>query len=1544
MALPLDTTGTAVSNRVVNELHAVGTLEQRYIIPDKGTFFVNKTKVYNDATGLLLEPVTDYMILQLSIEASNLILQETSQIIYVSNPSVVRVRLNYQAVGGQFESIHARVRPLIDDFISGKISNRIFGGVAGEAIELSPRDFLSTSRVLNGGNMLYVQLSNIAEAITSNDPSAAQAVYEFLINYTKGVRQEYTDRIAQTRNRIDQVFKSTEIVDGQYLFTHEDLNPFVYLNYGKWQNNPNLLFWGGPKDANFGDVFGVSNEQGLFAMRTMAYRRNDAGSGISFQLTANKSDIGEGETVEFTLTAPGLAAGTRIPFVISGVQSKDIVGGSLIGQFILNAQGAGVIQITTIEDEETDGDMQMVVRLQQSPDVFATVRVRDTSQRITYRAFFSSDENGTRVIQSADEGTTAYLQIRTTGVMNDLTVFLLYDGSSITAADVDGPLASTVVISGNKATVPYRFVNDFTTEGNETLIANICRTMNIASMVVRTTLQVNDTSKTPTLTMFFAAASGGNDPITSINEGQQGFLKIRTTNVPDGGQINLTYSGTATAADFTTALPSRVSVLNNEVTVIYQAANDGITEGDETFTVTAAVDAARSVSDTKSLIIRDTSVGYTLDSVFYSNSADGSQVITSGTIPTNVYLCIRTKGFSNGEQAHVDFNTSDPQVKALLSQTTGLIRVNQNFGSLLITLEDSRGQYTQVSQLRAVISTYSNNTIGNQLGTAVPFPVNPRAVPTARLTAMDVNNNPVTSIGEGQTLKIRIDTTNIPNGANALPVKHGGTATADDFNNVLPNAVVITNGVGWLEYSIKADGKLEGTETFIVTVDLPYGGGSSSVQVNILDTSLPVANVRWTSDVAGNNQISTINEGSTAYLQVRTSGFNDGTVLQLRYSGTASDSDVVGGLPKTLTVVSGAAVVAYNFANDFTEEGDETLTVNLAYQSVDLNSGASIIIADTSVPGPTEIKWSRSSNPNDAVGNIVFAEGETAYLHIRAMNLPLGTELQMTYNGTADATDFIEGLPNVIPTTGEWTTRPFAILEDNTEEPGANELLYATVTYRARSVSTTSPMGIMDTSKYLMVTNGESKTIRIAPGETYYVILIGAGGGGGRGIASNTKNGAEGDGTIGGMSMVQVNTIDGVNSYRVNAYGGGAGRGVPIHSSDTDGSNMHEAWRAYPGGWLADHVAGTGQSFLSNVPVYRFNGMDGGTTKGIASNVLFASNYDIGHSQRGIIDIPWNANLPLAVRSVLASGYGNGGAGGAGMGPNTSCSGTGGSAGGVWCGAFTNPTGAPINLTLTSGKNGQAYQPSAPIGTRGADGGTGCGIAFKLGSNVNYNPIGSNLTTMDVSTVTGSLDLGSLKNVVVPVGKRLRLSFQSSVTNEPSGTWAVQDLLAVREYGGVVFNTANADNMSFVRTNRNGQVGVFSVESYDSQNCFKNGFKFIAARLGWRGARGSNPTQFLPYYRGLGLGEGENYDPKRYGFPGSGTVVANSTGGLLTQADSEADSYRGTLSGNGRADGWSRIHAIVENRTTNRIVLIPFTILTGTVAYTGRVFYTLEDI
>lgn len=1419
MALPLDTTGMASSNHISNEVHSTTSITERYFVPNSGSFYVRNLKIYNVANGLLLEPLTQYIVLQQNTDAANLTLSEVAQVIYISDPAVLSVKLDYQAVGGDYESIHDTVNPLIAKFISGKTSSLITNNVAGNYVTVAPRILLSTPHDLDDGGTFLQQLHAVAEAVEAGDPSGMQMVYEFLINYTAAARNNLTTSLTAIRSKLTALDNSTRLVNGQYLFTREVLNPYVYLNYGNWVSNPNMLFYGSDGDnPRFGEFVDVEQGDGLLAVRTMAYRRDDSAAGVSYTLTSDQTQVNEGDSITFTLTTSGLTAGNRITYTVTGVDSNDIADGDIYGDFILDANGHAAVTFVIANDARTDGNKNMVLRLIRSPEVYSVVRIIDTSKEVTYAAFFTSDTAGNTQITAANEGTTAYLQVTANGLNDGDSVYILYNDSTTDSDDFVGTLTGSATVTNGKVVIPYLVKADYVTDGSELLVINLCTAPDITTRVVRTTLSITDTAKTPTIAAYFASAATSTTAITTVNEGVTVYLRVTTTNLPAGQVLTLQYGGTTTQDDFTGMLPTSISVDASGVTVIpYTITADLLTEGDELFGVTVMPSVRMDISATAAITVKDTSVGRAIASISMSSDSAGTTALSSLRVPTNAYLVIKTTGFANGDVINLDYSGSDNTVKTLLgTQVSSVVTVtiNNNIGWVLLNFQDTNGVYTTVGNMK-IIASYSG-TVMATLNTTI----NPRTLATATLSFVNSAGTTLTTVNEGDSFRVKIVASNVSL-TDPIGISYAGTANANDFTNTLPTSLAVQSGIAYyLDYTVKADGLIEGTETFTVTATLPYGSGTVSGTINIADTSVPIANLRFTSDTAGNTQITQTNEGTTAYLQIVTSGYPDGTVLTLSHSGTISAADVTGGFPASVTVVSGKATVAYRFAEDYTAEGQEYMTVTAKYGTNTLGS-ATLIVNDTSLPGPSSVYWSRSSDPSAAVGSMVFNEGETAYLHIASNNVPVGSVINLSYAGTASSADFVGGLPATAASGGLYTTLTLPILADMLEESGPNEYLNVTATYGTVS-ATSGNISIVDTSKSFFLTDGGVGKLLINPGDSYFIAVQGGGGAGGTSknlvvvrssgstspIYTTTDPGVTMNGDNGTPSNISVRGLTSNATYGTITGGGGMGGtagweavDIPVGYDYPTDVRSRGYDQIYPARWIYSGYAtaminpgyvlgnpwdsflldkltvsglSAGKDSISPVNEWRF---DNSTYTGFATNIRELNRKLLGP---GIVNN--SLNYPGGMSVTTARQYGNGGAGGLGWGNYGRFPGKGGGSGGLSVVVFKNTTTEVLELTCTAGSGGQ---PKTVTDTS-LGGYVDVGKAGDAGYVYACKVTDTYKLTKSVTPITGSIAAGpSFKNITVPVGKRLKL--QVNLGKSWDGVDIPYTSIAVMKYNGVTY-------------------------------------------------------------------------------------------------------------------------------------------------------------
>lgn len=1552
MALPLDLTGTTPGNRIVDEVHVTNTLNKRYVLPLKGTFFLKSLKVYNVANGKLLEPLTQYTTLELNIAASTRALDELACMIYVSDSAITSVRLEYQAVGGEYENVSA-LQSKIQLFINDTSSNVITETVASAAVQVPPQALLGQPHEHNTGATIYQQLSTIAEAIEGGDPAGVQMVYKFLIDYRQQQRNLLTSKLTSIRTQLDTLFDTTEIVQGQYIFTREYMNPKLYLGYGQFVKDSEMLFYSGTAtNPGFGDFFNVGGSPGLVATRTLAYRRDDNATPVDFTLTSDKTAVNEGETVTFTLTTSGLPNGTNLPYTVSGIPASDVVE-PLTGNFTINSSGIATKTFTVIADEVTDGPKRMTIRLTNIPDILKSVDINDTSTTVAYSSWFSSDMAGNNTVTSVTEGQTVYLQLRATSSVERL-YYLLYNNSTSDSSDFTDILADTARFT-DTMTIPYNVKADFTTEGNESLVVNLCTANNISSMLISSVLQLADTSKTPTCNTFFATSAVTTAFITQANEGDRVYLHFQTTNLPNGSTLDLTYGGSAVAADFSAALPATVNIVNNAAYISILLVADQVTEGDQNITV-AVNHLGLNLANT-SLIIKDTSITPAISTKVTSDSA-GNTVVNSFNVPGTIYITLTTSGIANGTVATLDFSNSDADVLALLPASTVNVTVYSNKAVYTLTVNDPSSTITQDALLN--IQTRINAT---QYGTT-NITVRPRVNATITATFVNTNGVGIVNINEGVPFRLKVTSTNILNTDDALTVVYTDSLTDDDFITARPTTVKITNGIGYIDFTAQADVLQEGSETMTVTVTTSAATGSatSATTMTVLDTSIPAISAKFTSDAAGNTVITQVNEGSTSYLNIITAGYANGSRLDLTYTGSAVSADLLDALPSYVDVVSGKASVAYRWKDDWLTEDDEVITVNIAYSGISLGTYG-LTIKDTSKAGVESVYWSAASNGSTT--NEYFNEGQTAYLVIKTNGLASGSTLTLAYaaNNTLKADDFTTALPITVTSTGATTIVPFTIRNDLRDEGKGYERLNVTVN-AVTGNAYSSAMLVSDTSKYALSLNTATSTeLVIKPGERYFFVVQGGGGSGGRALQKDKSTWAvgDGDGTRGNTSFMIVSTYGAPPSnmvLNVTALGGGKGRGMVtggfgVVNLDVDERRIFSE----PGGvaWYETNSINMGLTERTNIVTT--NGMDGGVHRGYLSTLELIGPGISGniHSYMSAMDYSTIPNG--AVLKSLMSEYGTGGDGGAAY--PYSGAGLGGSAGGFAIGIFKNISNQDLKCVI---KGGEAVftNNATTNGGAGMPGGMGfAGYTFitRVDDNFEYAKTVSSWQVVGgpvgVYTDHGNLT-GKGYVIDIPPGKRLMATAIGQVGPLPTGGDGDGSVFFyVKQYNGKTY-TLPLDGAPFAWTQSFGNVLEWVT---DIDSVFTN---FELLRVKSTNATANGQPQVVPNIKPLtynpatvnyqdGIGVTDQYkwmflDAAKFQGLWQGANFGNATIplGVLPVIDNyHGHADQGVVNGNYRLQSGSAILvSVVNDKTTNMRVIFGTSDLQY---FAGKIIYTLMD-
>jgi hypothetical protein len=112
---PLDLTGSASSNAIVNEPHTVPRGNSRGFALDYGPFYSESLVITRPSTGETLKPHIDYIALHQYQEATLIAGQEICAAVLIINETIAEeFSVSYQVVGGGFSSSVSVIQELVE--------------------------------------------------------------------------------------------------------------------------------------------------------------------------------------------------------------------------------------------------------------------------------------------------------------------------------------------------------------------------------------------------------------------------------------------------------------------------------------------------------------------------------------------------------------------------------------------------------------------------------------------------------------------------------------------------------------------------------------------------------------------------------------------------------------------------------------------------------------------------------------------------------------------------------------------------------------------------------------------------------------------------------------------------------------------------------------------------------------------------------------------------------------------------------------------------------------------------------------------------------------------------------------------------------------------------------------------------------------------------------------------------------------------------------------------------------------------------------------
>lgn len=356
----------------------------------------------------------------------------------------------------------------------------------------------------------------------------------------------------------------------------------------------------------------------------------------TYELTSDKNQVLEGETVTFTLNTQNVLNGTSVPYTITGVSSTDINGTSLTGNFVINANTASLV-LTISEDFTTEGNEILVLELDNGKAITGCIIVDNSTGAVapTYNLFADPD--------TANEGSTFTVTLITEFLDNGDTV--PYTITGVSSNDIDGAtLTDSFVINNNRADITFTVTADRVTETNETFTLTLNNAADSVSVVL------NDTSLSPTFSLSASA--------NPVPEGLSLIITLTTENVFDGETFGYTISGVNSSDINDDSLTGSFTVNSNSANLVLLVTEDITTEGVETLTLTldnAQASINVNISDTSPArplgvnrtinIVNNSDIAYTISGIDSTGSINGDNITINIDYGDTLILLLNAPGY-----------------------------------------------------------------------------------------------------------------------------------------------------------------------------------------------------------------------------------------------------------------------------------------------------------------------------------------------------------------------------------------------------------------------------------------------------------------------------------------------------------------------------------------------------------------------------------------------------------------------------------------------------------------------------------------------------------------------------------------------------------------------------------------------------------------------------------------------------------------------------------------------------------------------------------
>lgn len=222
---PLDPTGLNPNNKIVGEVHSLGTGVNRAIVPDYSAFYSASMVVYVEDGIDPLVPNQHYIAAQLHADATAALDREVCMAVVIIDQSIMgNIRLEYQTVGGDFSvSVDALRQAIEDEDLDDRTVS--WGDLIARPSAFPPAPHLHDIGDLYGFEYVVEALEALRSAILIGD----EAIHEEIRQYIRYEDSLLRDSIAQTNQNLNTHVQDKE---NPHAVTKAQVGLGNVLNYG----------------------------------------------------------------------------------------------------------------------------------------------------------------------------------------------------------------------------------------------------------------------------------------------------------------------------------------------------------------------------------------------------------------------------------------------------------------------------------------------------------------------------------------------------------------------------------------------------------------------------------------------------------------------------------------------------------------------------------------------------------------------------------------------------------------------------------------------------------------------------------------------------------------------------------------------------------------------------------------------------------------------------------------------------------------------------------------------------------------------------------------------------------------------------------------------------------------------------------------------------------------------------------------------------------------------------------------------------------------